>query len=168
MCEQLKLEDVMSGLEQMASLTNCNNMRYLEGCGHFCKVLREPIDDMAGGRSPKCNELCEHYTPPRDEELFRAALALLREKDAEIERLKAHNRELDNLSDLLHKKLDEGYSEFANEERSEAITEFAERLKASLNDVSRWQMHGVKGEYFIIGKSFIDRIAEEMKGAEDE
>ena len=37
---------------------------------------------MAGGRSQKCNEHCEHYSPPRDEEVFRAALALLREKDA--------------------------------------------------------------------------------------
>ncbi len=84
---ELKPEDVMGALEEFASLTNCNNMRYLEGCGHFCKVLREPIDDMAGGRSPKCNEHCEHYSPPRDEELFRATLALLREKDARIKEL---------------------------------------------------------------------------------
>ena len=50
--------------------------------------------------------------------------------------------------------------------RAEAIDEFAERLKASLNFVSRWQMHGDKNEYFIIGKPFIDGIAKEMKEGE--
>lgn len=52
---------------------------------------------------------------------------------------------------------------YEHEIRAEASSEFAERLKASLNDVARWQMHGVEGEYFIIGKSLIDKIAKEME-----
>ena len=119
--------------------------------------------------------------------------AMLMSKDAEIERLReiivkgdysSHAARLEtetwhrNNSEIIRrleaeierlgKLLDDGYWDFADDVRADAITEFAERLKASLNDVARWQMHGVEGEYFIIGKSFIDRVAEEMKGAEDE
>lgn len=83
--------------------------------------------------------------------IVKKALALLREKDAEIERLKY------NLSAVLEERADH------TEAVAEAITEFAERFKNALNDVSRWQMHGVKGEYFIIGKPLIDQIAKEMK-----
>ena len=84
---EMKPEDVMRALEKIVSDPNCTNMRYIEGCGYFCKVLREPIDDMARGRSTKCNENCEHYSQPYIEGLIRSALALLREKDGEIERL---------------------------------------------------------------------------------
>ena len=112
--------------------------------------------------------------------LLRDALALLREKDAllaewdakcndyetalmgkvaEIERLKAHNKELDNLCDILHKKLDEGYAEFANEERAEAVTEFADRLKSTLI---------AGGIYPVLVKNSIEKIAQEMKeGSKD-
>ena len=46
--------------------------------------------------------------------------------------------------------------------RSEAIKEFAERLKAEMDTVARWQMHGDENEYFIIGKPLVDRIAKEL------
>ena len=131
---ELKHEDVMRALEEFASLTNCNNMRYLEGCGHFCKVLRESIDDMAGGRSPKCNEHCEHYSPPRDEELFRATLALFREKDALIEdyrqelgrarvALNDANAEIERLEALNSKLLEK-----CSKVRDEAISEFSDMV----------------------------------------
>ena len=74
----------------------------------------------------------------------------------EIERLKQENKDLHDNTDVI--------IEMVTIARAEAITEFAERVKASLNDVARWQMHGVEGEYFIIGKSLIDKIAKEMKG----
>lgn len=90
------------------------------------------------------------------------AAILLREKDAEIERLRAACEEavqcfirLDTLYKIQCKRLETA--------RSETITEFAERFKNALNNVSRWQMHGVEGEYFIIGKSLVDRIEKELK-----
>ena len=82
----------------------------------------------------------------------KAALALLREKDAEIERLKKHNKELDSLCNLLHQKLDEGYAEFANDERAEAITEFAERIVKAIHP-----------EY-PLSVCQVYQIAKEMKG----
>jgi hypothetical protein len=94
-------------------------MRYIEGCGHFCKVFREPIDDMAGGKSPKCNEHCEHYSSPYVEGLIRAALALLREKDAEIEKWQtAFEKEYDRVEHLMRK---------LETVRTEAITEFCKK-----------------------------------------
>lgn len=46
--------------------------------------------------------------------------------------------------------------------KKEAVKEFAERVKAEMNNVARWTMHGDDNEYFIIGKPFIDQIAKEM------
>lgn len=46
--------------------------------------------------------------------------------------------------------------------QANTVREFAERLKKALNDVARWSMHGDDKEYFIIGKAFIDRIADEI------
>lgn len=148
---ELKLEDVMRALE-CCSDCNCPECPYV----------------------PKGD--CHKGTMGCSEEMLKNALALLREKDAgiammaecierqdkeiaqkdaEIERLKAYNKELDNLCDILHKKLDEGYAEFANEERAEAITEFAERLRAELLE---------KDFYPVIVKNAIEKIAKEMKG----
>ena len=144
---ELKPEDVMRALEEFASLNNCNNMRYFEGCGHFCKVLRELIDDMAGGRSQKCNEHCEHYSPPRDEEVFRAALSLLKkyqaenaEKDAEIERLRERQKRLDEGLDTVIRAstqevegwkhhFESLYETSKETVRAEAIDEFADALE---------------------------------------
>lgn len=91
------------------------------------------------------------------------AAILLREKDAEIERLK--NRITVQVV-MPDEKMEEIKSDLLARIpaiRAEAITEFAERFKNALNDVSRWQMHGVEGEYFIIGKSLVDRIEKELK-----
>ena len=100
--------------------------------------------------------------------LCEKALALLREKDAEIERL---TKELDGqfekwkiLSEKTEKLYADLYQDAKQVVRAEAITEFAERLKAKMDYVARWQMHGCEDEYFIIGKPFIDETAKEMKG----
>jgi hypothetical protein len=159
---ELKPEDVMRELEEFASLTNCNNMRYLEGCGHFCKVLREPIDDMAGGRSPKCNEHCEHYSPPRDEELFRATLAILREKDAEIERLKSDFEKAQCSVELLGAELGKlglALSQVEQIARAEAINEFAEKLKEAVKYIPWLDYPPVH--------NCIDEIEEKLKGETD-
>ena len=170
---ELKPEDVYRWLDEIA---NNENLKQCSGIPSTAEAA------LALLRENKATlEMCAEVIQRQDKELARKD-ALLAEWDAkcndyetalmgkvaEIERLKAHNKELDNLCDILHKKIDEGYAEFANEERAEAVTEFAERFKASLNDVARWQMHGVDGEYFIIGKSLVDQIAKEMKeGSKD-
>lgn len=135
---ELKPEDVMRALERIASKANCNHMRHLEGCGCFCIRLGKNVDDMAKGRSHECNENCEHFSPPHIENVLRAALALLREKDAEIERLKAKSQ----LDDVAYKSLQELYDadvkslsdhitaliETTKNARAEAINEFFERV----------------------------------------
>ena len=45
------------------------------------------------------------------------------------------------------------------------IDEFAKRLKEKMNDLSRMEYNCVS--YFLVSKSFIDKIAEEMKGGEE-
>lgn len=130
---ELKPEDVMKALE-------CCSNPDVDACSR-CPIYPFSLN----WTQEECMETAIRY-----------ALALLREKDAEIERLHASCTELTRKCANLHAA------------RAEAITEFAERLKASLNDVARWQMHGVEGERFIIGKSLIDRIAKEMKGEGDE
>ena len=115
-----------------------------------------------------------------DEEcVSKGALALLRDqsvelnkKDAEIERLEQANKNLVREVKAAHiviKNLEgdkEVYRQAFENARSKAITEFAERVKASMNDVARWKMHGDENEYFIIGKPLIDQIAKEMQEGE--
>lgn len=48
--------------------------------------------------------------------------------------------------------------------QSVVIDEFAKRLKEKMDDISRMEYHGVS--YFLVSKSFIDKIAAEMKGGE--
>lgn len=132
MSNELKPEDVMKALE-------CCSNPNVDACSK-CPIYPFSLN----WTQYECMETA-----------IRHALALLREKDEEIDRLKEKaDRNFENLKAVLEER---------RSERAEAITEFAERLKASLNDVARWQMHGVEGEYFIIGKSLIDRIAKEMK-----
>lgn len=50
-----------------------------------------------------------------------------------------------------------GYSK-----QSAVIDEFAKRLKEKMNDLSRMEYNCVP--YFLVSKSFIDKIAAEMKG----
>lgn len=46
--------------------------------------------------------------------------------------------------------------------QSAVIDEFAKRLKEKMNDLSRMEYNCVP--YFLVSKSFIDKIAAEMKG----
>jgi hypothetical protein len=48
--------------------------------------------------------------------------------------------------------------------KSEVIDEFAKRLKEKMNGLSRMEYNCVP--YFLVSKSFIDKIAAEMKGGE--
>lgn len=51
--------------------------------------------------------------------------------------------------------------------KARTIREMAERIKAAMNNVSRWSFHNDPNEYFIIGKPFIDQIADEMLEGEE-
>lgn len=78
-----------------------------------------------------------------------AAITILREKDAEIERLKQENKDLHDNTDVI--------IEMVTIARSEAITEFAEKLKTFYNRLPGKTVGG-SVEYHI------DQIAKEMKG----
>ncbi len=158
MPNELKTEDVMKALEQMASKANCNYMRHLEGCGYFCIRLGKNVDDMAKGRSPECNANCEHFSPPYIEEVLRSALALLRdlfrelkEKDAEIERLKHQISIYHKMIDICESKY-EMLDFLTKKARDEAITEFAERIVKAIHP-----------EY-PLSVCQVYQIAKEMKG----
>ena len=158
---ELKPEDVMRALERIATKANCNNMRHLEGCGYFCIRLGKNVDDMAKGRSPECNENCKHFAPPHIEEVLRAALALIREKNAEIERLNKDRKELIVTLKMNDAPFPEGLQivhDFCEKLKTEAITEFAERLVGRFNvcpkaKYSESTVHDL-----------IKRVANEMKG----
>lgn len=79
-------------------------------------------------------------------DLNKDALALLREKDAEIERLTEENKSLRDNTEVI--------IEMVTIARAEAITEFAERLKARMREVYPADIYD----------SDIDQIAKEMKG----
>ena len=92
------------------------------------------------------------------EQLVPYVTALLREKDAEIERLqgalKAEERHNELTMECAKKAL-------ANA-RAEAITEFAERLKACFDTYpDNEEAHA------LYVRSIVDQIADEMKGATD-
>lgn len=80
-------------------------------------------------------------------DLHKQALALLREKDAEIERLHGILAEVNRLATEVRNDLPKAY----REKRNNTITEFAERAKRRLP---------------IISPSVFDQIAKEMKGEE--
>ena len=102
------------------------------------------------------------------------ALALIKELTEENERYKAEQHDHFEKWLKLEKATREHHSELFKEAKiavkEDTVREFAERLKKALNDVARWSMHGDDNEYFIIGKPFIDRIADEIlnKNTEDE
>ena len=87
-------------------------------------------------------------------EMMKKALALLREKDAEIERLKKASK---NLSELGNGWIVTGYKNI----RSEAITEFAERVKYTLCINNEENTDFFDYAYTL---ETIDQIAKEMKG----
>lgn len=167
---ELTEADVRKALECCTSEVsrdfNCDVCPY-KGEGCIINLLRDALALLRENKATL--EMCAEVIERQDKELARKD-ALLTEWDAkcndyetalmgkyaEIKRLKADNKDFVDLCHLLNHSLEE--------ERAIVIDEFAERLKASLNDVARWQMHGVEGEYFIIGKSLIDQIAKEMKG----
>ena len=108
---ELKTEDVMRALEICVDTEDSM-------CCHDCPYYR--------------NEPCVHR-------LNKDALALLREKDAEIERLK---------------KLHEGFAtKFKAEFKADAITEFVEKLKERMREVYPADIYD----------SDVDQIANELK-----
>ncbi len=157
---ELKHEDVMRALELkvqrhlMPNVDIDGTVSVEDAERWFLKLLKEELAPYVSALLREKDALIEDYR----QELGRARVAL-NDANVEIERLKAENAVYVNGVE----KVAENYH---RQGRAEAITEFANRMKASLNDVARWQMHGVEDEYFIIGKSLIDQIAKEMKEVE--
>lgn len=121
MMNELKPEDVMRALECWANGKPCQEE---------CSIL-----DHEEGAS------CLKLTA-------RSALALLREKDAEIERLRGHLTQLKDRYDICKQNVTIA--------RAEAITEFADRLKAR-NE----KRDGLS--FKVVSFDTIDQIAKEMK-----
>lgn len=180
---ELKPEDVMRALE---------NGRYIDADEFWNSRPENPNPNKEGryidGWFDCLDRFLRHLKEMADEpSITKAALALLREKDAllekwdadlktyeailmsrdaEIERLEKRQESILTICDramnqmicsgaMNHYDTYEKAKEILKAEaRAEAITEFAERLKAAL-------------KYFIISRLLIDRIAQEMKGEID-
>ena len=117
------------------------------------------------------NDDCPEHCPLYECESCNMPLfvTLLREKDEEIERLTINM----NAYGLTAKNLANDFADYQADvkmdiaaARAEAITEFAERVKEKMNSLSRMEYDFVP--YFLVSKSFIDKTAEELKGATDE
>lgn len=107
---------------------------------------------------PKCSK-CDYITGCKPQ-LLKLALALLREKDAEIERLKKDREELIVTLKMNDAPFPEGLQivhDFCEKRKMEVITEFAERLKSEVNG---GQFASYKGLEI---RNVIDQIAKEMK-----
>ena len=123
---ELKPEDVMKALEC------CSKSNGVDACMSGCPLWETDtcpcVEDEAA--------------------LMKSALALLREKDAEIERL---SHQCSECAGCTQWKCD------CSNIRDEAITEFAERLKSEVNG---GQFASYKGLEI---RNVIDQIAKEMK-----
>ena len=132
---ELKQEDVMRALEC------CKSYRDLHACVNVCPYFRAELG---------CDENCTNR-------MAQDALALLREKDKEIERLQGKVDALFRLNVERDIVADEMLTE---EARAEAVREFVERVKKSHDIID------VNG-YAIIGVDIVELIAEKMKGANE-
>ena len=109
-----------------------------------------------------CKE-CPLYTYSHDDEGCKHkcivdALALITSQE---QRIKELTEEIERLKELgttkeIEKELVRRATKF------DTVRKMQDRLKAAMNDVARWTLHGDENEYFIIGKPFIDQIAKEM------
>ena len=96
------------------------------------------------------------------------ALALIRELIDENELLKAGiSTEFTCVFGTPHKVGDCPIDEEVAKAKADTVREMAERIKDAMNNVSRWSFHNDPNEYFIIGKPFIDQIADEMLEGEE-
>ncbi len=94
-----------------------------------------------------------------------AILALINRQKAEIERLEKQADEypfkckVGNNSEI-HSKSIEDYDRLIFDISSEAIKEFAERLKANMSNTARVEFGG--NVYFCVGYDLIDNLVKEM------
>ena len=89
------------------------------------------------------------------------AIDLINRQKAEIDRLESLCEKLSIGNDAKFERICVLQEELETA-RAEAIEEFAERLKAEMDTVARWQMHGDDNVYFIIGKPLVDKIVKEL------
>lgn len=135
-----KPEDVMRALDKL---------KYGGHSCHDCKYAKWSGEDRCGLNGCR---------------IAKAALALLREKDAEIERLKKDREELIVTLKMNDAPFPEGLQivhDFCEKRKMEVITEFAERLKSEVNG---GQFASYKGLEI---RNVIDQIAKEIKEGSD-
>jgi hypothetical protein len=100
------------------------------------------------------------------EDLMPLVIDLINRQKAEIERLEKNldekNEELDKVYDALADSV-----KISAVIRAEAVTEFAERLKATMEDFARMDFRG--STYFCVGLHHIDNLVKEFpEGKADE
>lgn len=146
---ELKPEDVMRALECCTRGRKHKDDRPCLECPYnFCNIVGGTDERQVSGT-------CQGW-------MMKDALALLREKDAEIERLKEHQDTVtivcERAKEHYHNLYENAKELFKATARAEAITEFAERLKKTLI---------ASGIYPVIVKNSIEKIAKELKGETD-
>jgi D-mannonate dehydratase len=119
-------------------MTDAEIKKALECCANLEACEKCPMADM----QKYDTDTCEH-------QIMLYSLDLLNRQQAEIERLKY------NLEAVLNERAD----------HSEAIKEFAERLKKQMKDLTSWQAGS--HTYYVIGTEFIDNLVKEMVGDAD-
>ena len=129
-------------------MTDNEIIKALECCGDSYSTCAEcPIKDDNG-----CNEQLANY-----------ALDIIKRQQAEIERLNSANDEKFNQWNMLAEKTKQHYTDLYNEAKdilkSEAVKEFAERLKEIVkftdDTYECWEIEG-----------YIDNLVKEMVGEE--
>ena len=133
----------------MNELKHEDVMRGLEWCSDLRLCVDCPM--RAEGYFSHSGNACRQA-------LMKSALSLLREKDAEIEMLSAENAVYANGVE----KVAENYH---RQGRAEAITEFAERLKAKIHESVQEYWNSGSGGYYLAEDvdDDIDQIAKELK-----
>lgn len=101
-------------------------------------------------------------------------LDLIRRQQADIEKLATQNVKLkkcftiefddDKLEEIVQKAADRITIDI-KQAKNEAIREFADKIKARLQDVSRLNNDGTV--YFLVGYELIEKIAKEMTGGDE-
>lgn len=106
----MNMEKIIKALESLiAETSKCANEKYVEACGLFCSARMIMVSDLAHSKNNECNESCKHYAPPYMYCVLKDALALIKEQQAEIERLQKYDTDVafkhynDGVSDTVKK-----------------------------------------------------------------
>ena len=110
-----------------------------------------------------CLNKCPYfnYTAKCSQAMIKDTLDLINRQQAEIKKLQEHIQKCDTVE----QRADELIAQLQKElktAKSEAVKEFAERLKEKFRDVARIDYNGKP--MFIVGDAFVDNLVKEMGG----